>query len=114
LIEVDEAYVKVRNFLYENKGDASVSDIAEKTEVDEEIILYLLSENRLYMKTWTGNSKTCQICGTPIVTGTICNSCLAKMRVDKPSEATATAEPVKTTKTLRRGARMHITHDNED
>ncbi|MDR0952173.1 MAG: hypothetical protein LBM18_04545 [Oscillospiraceae bacterium] len=120
LKEIDDGYVTVRNYLYQNPEATSVIDIAEQTGVEEDVILYLLKENRLYFKNWTGNSRLCQICGIPIGSGTICPTCSGKMQERMMTEVggggaggSSTAEP-KTTKTTKKGARMHVSHNKDD
>jgi predicted amidophosphoribosyltransferase len=118
--EIDDGYVVVRNYLYENPGATSVIDIAEQTGVEEDVILYLLKENRLYVKDWSGNSKLCQICGIPIGSGTICPSCSAKMQEKMMKEMGGTAgagasnAAEDAAKIRKKGARMHVSHNKDE
>jgi len=71
--KMDENFGIVRKFIYENPN-AGVSDVAEETGVEEEMILHFLREGRLEMKIADGSLK-CEKCGVPIATGRLCHKC---------------------------------------
>lgn len=74
LMEMDEMYKKVRDYLYEHP-DATIVEVSEATGVEEKIILEFLREGRLELKE-PSPVLTCERCGKPITTGRMCKECL--------------------------------------
>lgn len=73
----ERKFAIVRDYLYEYPG-ASMDEIVEETEVDPKLIIRFLKEGRLEMQ----NSKgllSCEKCGAPISSGTMCTSCKDKL-----------------------------------
>ena len=73
LKKMDEKFVKVRDYLYDNPN-ATVREVMEETGVDEETITLLLQDGRLQMKDTRGMLH-CEKCGRPIQSGRLCESC---------------------------------------
>ena len=46
VLELDEMFIKVRDYLYENKN-ANIAEVSEATGVEEKVILEFLRDGRL-------------------------------------------------------------------
>ena len=75
VLELDEMFMKVRDYLYENE-DANIAQVSEATGVEEKIILEFLREGRLELKE-PSSDLTCERCDKPITSGRMCKDCLA-------------------------------------
>ncbi len=80
LMELDEMYKKVRDYLYEHP-DATIIEVSEATGVEEKIILEFLREGRLELKEPSA-VLTCERCGKPITMGRMCKECLVVLERD--------------------------------
>jgi len=82
LQKIDKDFVKVRDFIYDNKK-ADIDTVAEKTEVDKTIILHLLREGRLTLGDSgggkVGGALICEVCKKPISSGRMCRECMNKL-----------------------------------
>jgi flagellar operon protein (TIGR03826 family) len=76
-IELEEKmFITVRDFLQKNPG-TKIEEIAEKTEVPEEKIIYFLREGRITSESLSDNmGLKCESCGGPISKGKICGACV--------------------------------------
>lgn len=76
LIKLDEDFIKVRDYIDENKR-ADIDKVAEETGVSKQAILYLLKDGRLQFDEAAGGGGVlfCEICKKPISTGRMCNDC---------------------------------------
>lgn len=76
----EKQYALVRKYVKDNPG-ASITEVAEGTEVDEDLILRFLREGRLHSKGLEAANITseCARCGKQILTGRYCQDCLLKM-----------------------------------
>lgn len=71
-IEVDKAFTKIRDYVYEHPN-ASTREIIEETEVKDTVVNYLIKEGRL--KAIARNAFSgCQRCGKP-ANGAYCPEC---------------------------------------
>ena len=87
-LKLDEDFVKVRDYLYANKGAAlHATEIAEKTGVSEKAVLYFLKEGKLARKETKKVDLVCARCGAPILSGRLCSKCVSSWN----SEVGATA-----------------------
>ena len=77
MLELDEIFVKVRDYIYENPN-ATVLDVSEAVEVEEEIILEFLKQGRLELSS-PGIDYLCERCEKPITTGRYCNDCIREL-----------------------------------
>ncbi|TYP50911.1 TIGR03826 family flagellar region protein [Thermosediminibacter litoriperuensis] len=76
----EEEFRKVKDYLYEFPG-ATMEEISEKTGVSPKKILEFLREGRLLLKKENVNILLrCQMCGSPILTGRICEKCAGEMK----------------------------------
>ena len=78
LTELDEKFVKIRKYLYENPN-ANVEMVAEATEVEAKVIKHFLREGRLQLKTSGGSTLTCEKCGAPVTSGRLCENCMKNL-----------------------------------
>ena len=76
--ELDDIFLKVRNFLDDNPK-ASVEDVCEAIDADEEDVLGWLREGRLILSRDNNPLLTCQLCRAPIQSGRYCEVCAIKV-----------------------------------
>ena len=110
----DDDYAIVRRYVRDNPG-ASVAEVAEATEIDEEKILQFLRDGRLVTR---GMSYTtmCERCGKTISSGKFCDSCLKRLGAQfKNVIPSARKAPEPETKSRDKGKdRMHIIGDDSE
>ncbi|MDR1117316.1 MAG: hypothetical protein LBL09_03605 [Oscillospiraceae bacterium] len=117
LDDIEIAFGHIRDYMYDNRDkNISVEDILENIEVSEKIVLHLMKEKRLELKSVTGNTGLfCQVCKKPISSGTMCGQCDAELKKSIISVLPKTQPPpqtaVKEEKKERGGAKMHIRSD---
>lgn len=78
--KIDEDFIKIRDYVYDNPGSFDIDAICEATEVEKKIALHLLKEGRLTISTPPPGSGVlaafvCSVCKKPIPTGTMCDDC---------------------------------------
>jgi len=81
LEQLDKDFIKVRDYIYENKM-ANMDKVAEETEVDKRKIMYLIKEGRLIIDSPDGEGGGllhCESCKKPIKTGRLCVDCAGKI-----------------------------------
>lgn len=93
-IETEEKkYALVRRYVKDNPG-ASIQEVAEETEVEEELVLRFLREGRLHSKGLeTAITTECARCGKQILTGRYCQDCLLKMTKELTRAAGGNEQP---------------------
>lgn len=76
----EKKYLMVRKYVKDNPG-ASINEVAEETEVEEELVLRFLREGRLHSKGLDAAdiASECARCGKQVLTGRYCQDCLLKM-----------------------------------
>lgn len=115
--EIEEAFSKIRDFIYDNPGDHNAKEIAEETDVPEKYIVHLMQEGRLISKTDSGISGLyCEVCKKPISEGKMCEDCKKCLASDLLGALpTASASPLD--KSLPKGSSksvgMHIRSDKK-
>lgn len=77
--QMDEAYVKVRKYIYQNPGRADFASIMEHTEVSEEALSYLIDKGRLTVDGPATRGSRCKACGVRIQNGMLCEQCRKKL-----------------------------------
>ncbi|MGI5852057.1 MAG: MerR family transcriptional regulator [Caldicoprobacterales bacterium] len=77
MLELDEIFVKVRDYIYDNPN-ATVLEVSEALDVEENIILEFLKEGRLELSS-PGLDYLCERCEKPITTGRYCNDCIQEL-----------------------------------
>ena len=116
LDKIDEDFVKIRDYLYDNPGHISIEELSEKTDVSENIIIYLLKEKRLSITNLKGGALICEVCHREIKSGTLCSSCkeslAIKLQSSLPKTPPATDKKQKETggQSGRKTSKMHIEH----
>ena len=78
LERIDKDFIKVRDYIYENKH-ANLDTVSEETEVPKQIIMHLLKEGRLILDNPDAEGVlVCEVCKKPINTGRMCVECKEK------------------------------------
>lgn len=75
LNDVDDAFVRIREFLYDNPEKATIEEICEATDTPKSIVIHLIHENRLSTTDSNYSNSVCQYCRRPISSGMICDKC---------------------------------------
>jgi flagellar operon protein (TIGR03826 family) len=79
----EEAYKKVYRFLSEKKNrEATLEEIVKATDVEEELIIKFMKQNRLRASEFPKLSYPCENCGVQIVEGRLCESCARELERD--------------------------------
>lgn len=74
--EEEEAFTTVYQFLIQRKNrEATMLDIVEATEVEEELIAKFIREKRLLTSQYPKLAYSCEKCGGNITSGNICIDC---------------------------------------
>ncbi|ENH98389.1 hypothetical protein J416_00339 [Gracilibacillus halophilus YIM-C55.5] len=74
--EEEEKFQIVYNFLrVRDNRKATIPEIVEATDVEEDLILQFVKENRLRPSKFPNLSYPCERCGEPIGSGKICENC---------------------------------------
>lgn len=69
----DELFKRVREYIYDNPS-CSIPEVAEATEVEENLILKFLRQGKLELK-GEGVGYGCERCGISITSGRYCDKC---------------------------------------
>lgn len=77
ILELDEIFIQVRDYIYDHPN-ATVIEVSDELDVDEDIILDFLKEGRLELSS-PGLDYVCERCKKPIVTGRFCNLCIEEL-----------------------------------
>ncbi|KNZ70093.1 flagellar protein [Thermincola ferriacetica] len=83
--EEEEKFEQVRSYLKKYPG-ATVEQIAEKFDVEENVILRWLREGRI-QDAHLEFKLTCQRCGAPIRIGTLCSRCAQELTSEMMDKA---------------------------
>ncbi len=88
---LDDAFVKVRAYLYASKEPVTAPEIVEKLGVSEKVLDYLIKQNRIILNgSAPGSSRKCRVCGAPTTGAQLCEACSAKfnssVRENNPPE----------------------------
>ena len=109
LDRIDKDFIKVRDYIYDNR-DAKMDEIIEETGVEKAVILRLLKECRLKLDSPdAAGMLLCDTCRKPISSGRMCNECKSKAASEMIKSATgANPEPTKKElKASKYNAKMH-------
>jgi len=77
--ELDDAYNKVRRYLYQQPEKADFLAIVEGTGISEKALSYLIKKGRVEIADRTPKNARCRICGAETKLGTLCEACTARM-----------------------------------
>lgn len=97
----DEMFTVVKEYIYDHPH-ASVKEISEGTEVDEDTILRYLKEGRIEVAEDSLSTLKCEKCGKAIRSGRYCPECTSKL-----SNALSTAMALSKMKEVYTGPVMH-------
>src|SRR5699024_6023902 len=74
--EEEKAFEIVYKFLSKQENrEATLQEIVNATEIEEELIIKFIRNNRLRTSQFPKLSYPCERCSTPIVSGTLCANC---------------------------------------
>ncbi|NLV99769.1 MAG: MerR family transcriptional regulator [Clostridiales bacterium] len=104
VLELDEMFIKVRDYLYENKN-ANIAEVSEATGVEEKVILEFLRDGRLELRE-PSPDLTCERCDKPITSGRMCKDCLALFERIMKKDINESARTVENLK--RDAGRVHL------
>jgi flagellar operon protein (TIGR03826 family) len=90
--EIDNEYLLCANFLRDNKG-ATLYELSEATKVSVKQITKFIREGRIYIYDAPNLGYPCEICGTAIREGGMCDDC--RRRLTKDVEALKEQERVR-------------------
>jgi hypothetical protein len=98
---VDETYITVRRYLYQNPKNCEYISIIEDTGVSEKELNYLIKKGRIEVANKPGGAAKCRACGKETSGGSLCEPCMArivaeKLAVRKDTEQVKSKEPGKT------------------
>jgi predicted amidophosphoribosyltransferase len=77
--ELDDAYNKVRRYLYQQPEKADFLAIIEGTGISEKELNYLIKKGRVEIVDRSPKSARCRLCGGETKYGTLCEACAARM-----------------------------------
>lgn len=69
---------KVRNYLDDHRG-ANAAEVERSTGVTQKAIRQMLKDSKLAIAGDPTGYLTCEMCGTPIVSGRLCDQCMTKV-----------------------------------
>lgn len=95
---IEKQFTIIRDYIQMNPA-ADVSKIIEETSVEEQVLLYLLREERLSSSTQA--EFPCWNCGKPIKSGKYCPECVHKMTSSFSQLETKMAQDVKNTNEIK-------------
>ena|SRR5690625_2477459 len=79
--EEEKAFQKVYRFLSKRKNrEATLNEIVEATDVEEELIIKFLKQNRLRASQFPKLAYPCEKCGSNIIEGRLCSTCSSEIR----------------------------------
>ncbi len=99
----EENFIKVRDYLRENRG-TDINIVSEETGVSTKKILKYLREGRLEVSDGMADFLKCEKCGVSIKSGQYCRTCLEKVSKDLSSLLKTETNGNKSS-----GAKMYIT-----
>lgn len=114
----EEAYQKVKEYLYDNPG-ASMNEVSEATGVSVEKILRFLREGRLEIVEGSAIILECERCRRPIRTGRFCNDCMKGLEGELESAARDISTSIEQLKSIspdkepRKGIKNEIRYLNK-
>lgn len=99
---VDETYVKVRKYMYQNPKNCDFINIIEDTEVSEKALNYLIKKGRIEVANRPGGGTKCRACGKETSNGAVCDQCMAKIVAEKMA-ARESSKPADSHETVKKG-----------
>ena len=102
--KLEEKFQEVKTYIEDNEG-ASIDEVSKECDVSAQQIKRWIKEERLVMKSASGEVMECEKCGKPILTGRFCDACKKELvgEMDKSiAKPKAAVEHVKKTKDKER------------
>jgi predicted amidophosphoribosyltransferase len=82
--EIDNSYIKVRKYIYQNPDKRSFAAIVEATDVSEKALSYLIDHGRVVVvDAGSGRGVRCKVCGAVTDGGTLCEKCRTRLVSEK-------------------------------
>jgi predicted amidophosphoribosyltransferase len=83
---IDETYLKVRRYIYQNSKTADFTSIVEGTGIEEKALSYLINKGRIEIANKNGGGLRCRACGKETGGGNLCDQCKTKLALEKLTE----------------------------
>lgn len=80
---LDEVYMKVRKYIYQDSRSANFSNIVENTGVPEKALSHLINQGRISLGNRMAGGIKCRICGKEAEDGVLCDRCKDRLRSEK-------------------------------
>ncbi len=97
--EIEDTYIKARRYIYKNPKTSDFISIVNDTEVSEKALSYLINKGRIILANQAGSGQKCRACGKETESGTLCESCRAKLLKEKLTAQMHKKEPEKPAET---------------
>ncbi|HLR65657.1 TIGR03826 family flagellar region protein [Virgibacillus alimentarius] len=108
--EEEKAFETVYRFLIKRKNrEATISEIAAVTDVDELLIIKFMKEGRLSTSKFSKLAYPCKKCGVPINSGRLCGRCSETLLEELEQH-----EKAKKEKTTNKKIRVYYTLDKNN
>src|SRR5690625_378946 len=79
----EEAFELVYRFLMKRKNrQATLDEVVEETGVEKDLIIKFIKQNRIRTSQFPSLGYPCDICGTEIIEGKLCESCSKSIKDD--------------------------------
>jgi NMD protein affecting ribosome stability and mRNA decay len=82
---VDQTYIKVRKYMYQNPKNCEFITIVENTGVSEKELNWLIKKGRIEIADKPSGAAKCRACGKETSGSSLCDSCMAKIIAEKLS-----------------------------
>ncbi|RUS42595.1 TIGR03826 family flagellar region protein [Cohnella sp. AR92] len=79
--DIEKEYETCTDFLRKNKG-ATITELSEETGVSVKQITRFIKEGRISLYNAPNMSYPCEVCGTLIREGNMCDNCRSRLRKD--------------------------------
>lgn len=76
---LDEAFIIIRKYIYQNSVKTDFTAIIENTGVSEKILSYLMNQGRVNIDNTSGKGGKCRVCGSETQSGVLCEQCKQKL-----------------------------------
>jgi predicted amidophosphoribosyltransferase len=77
--EADDAYKKVRKYIYQNPNKVNFATIIKNTGVTEKMLSYLIDQGRIIIDGGNVGGARCKACGAKTDGDVICEKCRKKL-----------------------------------
>ncbi|TCT20455.1 flagellar operon protein (TIGR03826 family) [Melghiribacillus thermohalophilus] len=85
--EEEQLFEKVYKYIRKKENrSATIPEVSEATEVDENLIMKWVKEKRIHTKDLPNFTYECERCGSPIQEGKVCQTCAADLKKELERE----------------------------